>query len=169
MPLYAAKVHLFAGEPEGGKGSARCLQRRGSGVRPASTSSTSTSRTRPRPPFIGWWHSEWAADAIAKGFHYVRPDEPLDNAGRAAVERVLEAYPADLAIIDGLTDKLAIRGIETRDNAEVANWMRDLPQGLRRRGIATVLDDHVVKDSDAHGRYSIGAQQKLAKVDVASA
>ena len=69
-------------------------------------------------------------------------------------------------MIDGMTDALAIEGIDLRDNTEVANWMRGLPMKLRDRGMAVVITDHVIKDSEARGRWSIGAQHKLAKTDV---
>jgi len=164
--LYAGKIHLFAGEPEGGKG---WLAMKAAGERLEAGEHViyvdfedEAAAAVDRLGALGA-----SADVIAERFHYVRPDEPLDDRGRAAIEHVLETFQPTLAVIDGLTDGLAVHGIDLRDNTEVANWMRDLPQSLRRRGITTVLNDHVVKDGDARGRYSIGAQHKLAKVDVA--
>jgi hypothetical protein len=164
--LYAGKVHLFAGEPEGAKGWLAMLaakERIAAGEHALYIDfEDEAAAAVDRLVALGV-----DADAIDGRFHYVRPDEPLNDAGRTAIERILDAFGPTLAVIDGLTDGLAIHGIDLRDNTEVANWMRDLPQGLRRRGIATVINDHVVKDGDARGRYSIGAQHKLAKVDVA--
>jgi hypothetical protein len=103
--------------------------------------------------------------AILDHFHYVRPDEPLDEAGRREIERLLEQGPA-LAVFDGMTEVLALEGIDLRDNTEVAKWMRDLPGAYRRRGATVLIIDHVAKDSDSRGRYPIGAQHKLGKADV---
>jgi hypothetical protein len=164
--LYRGKVHLCAGEPEGAKGwlaMKACTERLAAGEHVLYIDfEDEAAAAVDRLVALGV-----DVDAIAERFHYVRPDEPLDQDGRAAIEHVLETFRPTLSVIDGLTDGLAIHGIDLRDNTEVANWMRDLPQGLRRRGIAVWLNDHVVKDGDARGRYSIGAQHKLAKVDVA--
>jgi hypothetical protein len=106
------------------------------------------------------------AAAITERFHYVRPDEPLTDAGRAEIDELLATYEPTLGVIDGMTDALALHGVDLRDNTEVANWMRGLPMMLRNRGTAVVITDHLTKDSESRGRWSIGAQHKLAKTDV---
>jgi hypothetical protein len=129
--LYAGKVHLFAGEPEGAKGWLAMLtakERIAAGEHVLYVDfEDEAAAAVDRLVALGV-----SADAIAARFHYLRPDEPLNDAGRAAIERGLETFGPTLAVIDGLTDGLAIHGIDLRDNTEVANWMRDLPQGLRR-------------------------------------
>ncbi len=153
--LYGGKVHLCAGEPEGAKGwlaMKACSERIAAGdhvlyIDFEDEAAAAVDRLTALGVHV---------DAIAERFHYVRPDEPLDDAGRAAIEYVLATFRPTLAVIDGLTDALAIHGVDLRDNTEVANWMRDLPQGLRRRGIAVFLNDHVVKDGDARGATRSG-------------
>ena len=144
--LYGGKVHLCAGEPEGAKGwlaMKACSERIAAGEHVLYIDfEDEAAAAVDRLTALGVH-----VDAIAERFHYVRPDEPLDDAGRAAIEYVLATFRPTLAVIDGLTDALAIHGVDLRDNTEVANWMRDLPQGLRRRGIAVFLNDHVVKDA----------------------
>ena len=162
--IYRAKVHAFNGEPESGKGWLALLavaERLDAGERAAyidfeDEAAVAVARLRA----LGV-----DDDAIRERFHYIRPDEPLDDAGRREIERLLE-YPITLAVIDGFTDALALHGIDLRDNTEVAKWMADLPGWLKRRGVPAILIDHVTKDSESRGRYAIGAQHKLAKVDV---
>jgi hypothetical protein len=42
-----------------------------------------------------------------------------------------------------------------------------LPRVLKRAGLAVLLIDHVVKDKDKRGRFSLGGQHKLAGIDCA--
>ena len=163
--VYAAKIHSLAGEPESGKGWLILLlaaERIAAGEHVLYIDFEDEART-----VVGrLLATGLAAEAIVERFHYVRPDEPLTEAARAEVEHVLETFRPALGLIDGLTDARAIHGIDLRDNTEVANWMRGLPMTLRNRGMAVVITDHVTKDSDSRGRWAIGAQHKLAKVDV---
>ena len=163
--IYRAKVHSYNGEPECGKGwlsLLACAERLDAGEHVAYIDfedEAAVAITRLRALGV-------SDDTIGERFHYIRPDEPLDDAGRREIERLLE-YPIALVVIDGLTDALALHGIDLRDNTEVAKWMADLPGWLKRRGVAVILTDHVTKDTESRGRYGIGAQHKLAKVDVA--
>jgi hypothetical protein len=163
--LYAGKIHSVAGEPESGKGwfALRCLDERlAAGEHVLYIDFEDEAHT-----VVGRLLALGVdPERIRSHFHYVRPDEPLSDAGRAEIERVLIERKPTLAVIDGLTDALAIHGVDLRDNTEVANWMRALPCTLRDGGAAVVINDHVVKDSDSRGRWAIGAQHKLAKVDV---
>jgi hypothetical protein len=163
--LYRGKVHWFAGEPETAKGWLAAAAtseeiRAGEHVLWADfedEASTLVSRlgVLGHPP-----------EEIVERFHYLRPDEPMTDAGRGELEQVLEEFRPSLGVIDGMTDALALEGIDLRDNTEVATWMRGLPMMLRDRGMAVVICDHVIKDSESRGRWSIGAQHKLAKTDV---
>ncbi len=103
--------------------------------------------------------------AIAERFHYARPEEPLDERGWAEMAGALDRRPS-LIVLDGVTEALALHGLDLRDNSEVAEWLQ-IPRRLGRTGAAVVLIDHVVKDRETRGRWAIGAQHKLAGVDVA--
>jgi AAA domain len=163
--IYAAKVHSIIGEPESAKGwfahrAAKDRLEAGDHVFYVDFEDEAAAAVD-RQLALGT-----SEETILQRLHYVRPDEPLDQVARPELERALDAFSPTLAVIDGLTDALGLHGIDLRDNTEVANWMRDLPHGLRRRGIAVLVIDHVSKDADSRGRYAIGAQHKLAKVDV---
>lgn len=103
------------------------------------------------------------SQAIKDHFHYIRPE--VDP--RASVE--LPAWHAMLgrsyvlAVIDGVTDSLGVFGYSTKDNDEVAAWMRVLPKNIANRtGAAVAVIDHVTKDNDSRGRFAIGAQAKMS-------
>ncbi len=163
--LYRGKLHLVSGEPESGKGWLALhasAERLHAGERvlyldfedePASIVARLVALGVP-------------GDTILDRFRYVRPDEPLDDRGRAALDEELNRLVA-LAVVDGVTEALTVHGFRLEDNGEVAKWLNALPRRLSRRGAAVVLIDHVVKDREARGRYAIGAQHKLAGVDVA--
>jgi hypothetical protein len=102
-------------------------------------------------------------DAIRERFRYVRPDEPITDAARDAL---IGLSPA-LVVIDGLTEALAVEALDMANNQDVAEFYKRLARPFARAGAAVLLIDHVVKDREARGRYAIGAQHKLAGVDVA--
>ena len=102
-------------------------------------------------------------EAIIEHFHYIRPEA----APRALIE--LPAWHAmleqsyELAVIDGVTDSLGVFGYSTKDNDEVATWMRVLPKNIATcTGAAVTVIDHVTKDNDSRGRFAIGAQAKMS-------
>lgn len=104
-------------------------------------------------------------DAISTRFHYVRPDEPLSAGAWAELESVLDGI--ELAVIDGVTEGLTLHGLALLDNTDIAKWLELIVRPLQRRGAAVLQLDHVTKDREGRGRYAIGAQHKLAGIDVA--
>ena len=163
--VYRAKSHLLFGEPESGKGWLACELARerlavGEHVLYVDFDDQDRAVIVSRLRALGV-----DDDAIRERFHYVIPDEPLDDVGRAEIERLLEQHEPTIAVLDGFTDALALHSVNLSDNSDIAAWMRDLPAMLRRRGVAVVLVDHVTKDRESRGGYSIGGQHKRAKVD----
>lgn len=102
---------------------------------------------------------------IGERFHYVRPDEPLTERAWSELESALGA--SALVVIDGVTEGLTMHGLDLRDNTDIAKWLELLIRPLQRRGAAVLQLDHVTKDREGRGRYAIGAQHKLAGIDVA--
>jgi hypothetical protein len=105
-------------------------------------------------------------EQIAARFHYVRPDEPITDDDWEQLAPALEQ--SVLAVIDGVNEALAVEGLEANSNADVATFNRRLLRGIKQYGeVAVLLIDHVTKDRENRGRNAIGAQHKLAAVDVA--
>jgi hypothetical protein len=165
--LYPGKLHVVHGEPETAKGWL-CLHAASEEISKGNhvfcfdfedLARTAVARSRA----LGL-----SDEAIAEFFHYVRPNEPLNEASRIALQKQLGAHRPSLVIIDGVTEALTLEGLSLSDNTEVAQWMEQLPRWVRdKTEAAIVLIDHVTKDREARGRFAIGAQHKLAGVDVA--
>lgn len=164
--LYAGKLHLVSGEPEAGKGwlaCHACAERLRAGEAAVyfdfeDTATTIVSRLLA----LGV-----PGDAILERFSYVRPDDPLSDATWPQIVGLVGVDAPALAVIDGVTEALTLHGLDLKDNADVAKWRKLLPRRLANLGPAVVEIDHVGRDREARGRYSIGAQHKLAGVDVA--
>jgi DnaB-like helicase N terminal domain/AAA domain len=105
-------------------------------------------------------------ERIVEQLVYLRPHEPLTDATWPDFETALAREPA-LVVIDGQTEALTIHGFDLADNADIARWLEKLARPATRAGAAVVLIDHVVKNKEQRGRYAIGAQHKLAGIDVA--
>ena len=162
--LYAGRVHALFGEPEACKGwlaLAATAEALDGGDRVLYVDfEDSAASIVSRLVALGV-----PVDAIRERFAYVRPDEPLQKAGRADLEAAADGVL--LAVLDGITEALSLHGLDLASNGDVAAWLDLLPRPLARAGAAVLTIDHVVKDRENRGRYAIGAQHKLAGVDCA--
>jgi hypothetical protein len=101
------------------------------------------------------------ADEDLSRVFYLRPKEPDSPAGiRAMVEQIGPA----LAAVDSYDAALAVFGLETK-NEDVRTFGNLVVDPLRSAGASCVLADHVPKDREKRGRYSIGGQAKLGLAD----
>ncbi len=89
----------------------------------------------------------------------------LHRPAEQAFLRLVNSRTWTLGIIDGVTESLALEGLEPNANAEIAAWLGRIPRRLARTGAATAVIDHVAKNPELRGRWAIGAQHKLAGVD----
>lgn len=99
---------------------------------------------------------------IIEHFDYRQPETNLANVAASADWEAILKNTYTLAVIDGVTDCLGVFGKSTLDNDDIATWMRKVPKTLASHtGAAVVLIDHVVKDKESRGRFSVGGQQKM--------
>jgi hypothetical protein len=167
--LYRGRVHSFHGESESGKSwvalaaAAEALQD-GQDVLMLDFESDAHTVVG-RLLRLGVYRT-----AIADHFDYRRPE--LSPAGLA---REFEAWTAllgaryTIAILDGVTEALAVYGVTSKDNDEVTGWIRSTPRKIAQAtGAAVILVDHVTKDADSRGRFAIGGQAKMAALDGAA-
>jgi len=101
---------------------------------------------------------------ITDHFDYRNPDL-RPNATPAELEAWTDMLAAtyDLAVIDGVTDALGLFGYSTKENDDIASWMRLVPRNIATQtGAAVIIIDHVTKDSDTRGRFAIGGQAKMS-------
>lgn len=161
--LYRGKVNAFNSESEAGKtwaALAACVAEVNAGRHVLFLDFEDSDRT-----FVKRLRELGLSDEqINKQCHYVRPDEPLDEEGRAALFAVVERYAPTVAVVDGITEVMGLHGWSIKDNDDAAKLMKEIARPLARTGAAVLLLDHVTKARDAR-RFAIGAQHKLSGVD----
>jgi hypothetical protein len=163
--IYASANHSLSGEPESCKGwitLAACAEQMANGHRVLYVDfEDNAGRVVGRLLALSL-----DQQAIRDLFVYVRPDEPLGDAAKRDLATALAGGGITLAVLDGITEGMTMQGLDLMSNTDVAKWIAMLPRKLTSRGIAVLQVDHEVKDKEARGRYAIGAQHKLAGVDV---
>lgn len=108
-------------------------------------------------------------EAIRERFGYIRPlDRVNDGFNAADLRDEIEALHPTLVIIDGVTESMVMHGLNPLDNKEIAEFGRLLPRLIASTGAAVVCLDHVVKDREGRGRYSLGGVHKLNGLDGAA-
>lgn len=103
-------------------------------------------------------------EAIRSRFAYVRPDEPLGDEAQELLDAYIKDPAPALAVVDGITEAMALHGWDPLDNAGVAQFIQLLPRRLEKVGASVLLLDHVVKKKEDRGRYGFGGQHKLAAI-----
>jgi hypothetical protein len=100
-------------------------------------------------------------------FIYLNPSEPMtDTQVRADVDALLSERRPSLVVIDAFTGALEIHGLDPNSGVEVERFYRLVAKRLADHGAAVVLLDHLTKNKDSRGRYSIGSERKLGGADV---
>lgn len=166
--FYPGKMHTLSSESEGGKtwfALACCIQEiaRGNHV-------VYLDFEDDEGGIVGRMLTLQAQPAhIRECFHYVRPEDPIGTGVNNSdlAELFIDTRPT-LAILDGITEALTMHGLNPNDNADIATFGRMLPRRLAGTGAASVALDHVPKDRENRGRYSIGAVHKLNGLDGAA-
>ncbi|WP_052441362.1 AAA family ATPase [Streptacidiphilus anmyonensis] len=100
-------------------------------------------------------------DQLRAYFHYVRPELAPGTGDVDRFVRMVSGVTPTLVVVDGITEAMAMFGLELKDNTEIAKFGRHLLRPLASTGAAVVTLDHVVKDRDSRGRYSLGGVHKL--------
>lgn len=100
--------------------------------------------------------------AIRQRFAYIRPEEPLGaNFNRQEIATALHDLRPSFVPIDGVTEGMALHGMDLTNNNDVARFGRMLLRPIAEMGAAVTTLDHVTKDRENRGRYAIGGVHKL--------
>ena len=89
---------------------------------------------------------------------------PKDAASPAAIEAMVEALKPAIITTDSYDAALALFGLEP-SNEDLRAFEARVIDPLRYHGAALLAPDHVTKNREQRGRYSIGGQAKLAIAD----
>ncbi|MDH6141015.1 hypothetical protein P3T35_003028 [Kitasatospora sp. GP30] len=101
-------------------------------------------------------------DLIRKHFAYIRPESPLtDGWNKLELTQALGDLRPTYVTVDGITEGMALHGLELKDNTDVAKFGRSILRPIADTGAAVNTLDHVVKDKEGRGRYAIGGVHKL--------
>lgn len=103
-------------------------------------------------------------EQIAK-FLYITPEEPMTSV-LAEFESLLGMVKPPLVVIDAFTGALAMHNVDPNSGVEVERFYQTVIGPMQRAGAAAVLLDHVTKNRETRGRYSIGSERKLGGADV---
>jgi hypothetical protein len=166
--LYREKVHAFNGEPESGK--SWCAQ------------AITVEQLTTGNPVLHLDFEDNAKGVVGRllavgatadilhppNFIYIAPSAPWSLEAALALEKIVAEQQPDLVIVDGVTEAMALHGLNPYDNGDVAKWWAAIPRPVARSGAAVVLIDHVVKSTENRGKWAIGAQHKLAAIDGAA-
>lgn len=102
---------------------------------------------------------------IRDRFAYFRPWDPIGDPTR--LDGVMTEHQPAMAILDSVGEGMAVEGLNPLDNSDAAKWINTYARYFQRHGCAVLIVDHQVKNKDDRGRYAIGAQHKLAVMDLA--
>lgn len=101
-------------------------------------------------------------DEVAAVLHV----EPDVEATELTIAELADAWKPSLVFIDAAAGAFALQGLDDNKRADVEYFSRTLIDPFRARGIATVVLDHVTKNSETRGRFSIGSERKVGGADV---
>lgn len=103
---------------------------------------------------------------MAERMYYVCPDRALDPLAADIVARELNKRPVTLAVLDAMNPALQLQGLDPTSTVEVQRFLRETVGLFHRRGIATLLIDHVTKSKEGRAGYAYGSERKITGIDV---
>ena len=162
--VYPGRLHVWSGEPESLKSMVALAVMAGevkAGRQVVYVDLENGAReTLARLRALGLDDAE-----IEAGFVYLTPGEPIGR-GLAEVARIVEESRPSLVTIDSYTASLELHGFDPNASVDVERHARTVLAPFRQHGAAVLVIDHVVKDGDRRGRFSIGSERKLAVAEV---
>lgn len=162
--LYRGRVNAFLGEPESAKSWAgqaalvECIQRGGDVLMVDFENNLSPVRDR----MLGLGLSEYE---FTTHFAYCRPDEILTADSKAYRDLMVTLEDHfDLIMVDGITDGMAMLGLNPLELMDAGKFDRLLLRPMADSGAAVVVIDHVTKSREGRGDWAIGSQHKKAAI-----
>jgi hypothetical protein len=164
--VYPGRRHIFSGEPESLKTWATlCLEveqiQKGCTV-------VHIDLEMGRRDIVERLRHLGATDQeVTDHFVYIEPSEAITADGVLEhVTNLIATRRPTLVVIDAFTGALAIHGWNPNSDVEIEAFYINVVDVLRRNGAAVVLLDHLPKDKENRGMYSIGSGRKVGATDV---
>lgn len=158
--VYPGKRHVFSGPPESAKTlAAYCILihtvRQGhTGVLIDFEMGAYDARQR--------LHELGASPDEISRVLYLEPDQAATD---ERINQLVARTPA-LVVIDAAAGAYELEGLDDNKRGDVEKISRLYVRSFWRAGIATILIDHVVKNTETRGRFVIGSERKLGGADV---
>src|SRR5439155_10767997 len=93
-------------------------------------------------------------ERIASSFLYFEPEERLAEQALLDVVAVVAERNVRLFVIDAFNGMLSLHGLDPNSTPDVETFWREVATPICKTGAAPTLIDHVVKSSDARGKYA---------------
>ncbi|MCP3422977.1 hypothetical protein [Nocardioides pinisoli] len=108
---------------------------------------------------------------IKKHFHYFRPDDAISEEDQRRFRLMVKRWSPSLVVLDGVTEAYSLHGLSINSSEDAAAWFALFARRFQTKGAVDGYDgpaivelDHVVKDRDGRGNWTIGTQHKKAGI-----
>ena len=163
--VYPGRSHIFMGEPESCK-TWQALVVVAQEIRAGNAALYVDLEDEPITAVERLLQLGLSVDEIADGFLYMQPGGPFDLVAGAHVDMHLGLCdrPVTVAVIDSMTEAMALNGGDPDKGTDVARFYHGLPKTLMLNGLAVIMIDHVTKSNDNRGRWAIGSERKISGI-----
>lgn len=162
--VYPGEVHVFSGEP-GAMKTWAALALCADELRLGSCVFWIDHEMGPRRTLERLRAVGLAEEAIRR-LVYFAPSEALRGSLLEDVHALVAARQPSLVVIDAFSGALVLHGLNQDSAADVETFYAGVVSVLRESGAAVVILDHVTKNSEARGKFSIGSGRKIGAADV---
>jgi AAA domain len=94
---------------------------------------------------------------------YVEPEAPPDFGD---LDEIINYLRPTLVVLDASAGCYALLGLDDNKRVDVEHFVAALVTPFRQHDIAVIAIDHVTKNADTRGRFSIGSERKIGSCDV---
>lgn len=105
-----------------------------------------------------------ATDDDLERILFVEPDTPADA---STIGSLADRWEPTIVLFDSSAGAFGLHGADDNKRQDTERVAGLLVDPLRDRGRASVVLDHVVKNSAERGRWAVGSERKIGGVDVA--
>lgn len=102
-----------------------------------------------------------ATEDEVRAIHYVEPNEPPQGAMQHMIDAGIQ-----LVIVDASASAFEIMGLDDNSRKDVERFARTWINPFWKAGVTTMLIDHVTKDTETRGKFTIGSERKLGSTDI---
>lgn len=164
--VYPGQRHIFSGEPESLKSWALfCIE--AAEIQKGECAMHIDLEMGRAAVYERLRHLGLTDEQIQNQFIYVEPSEAITAEGVLPYfTQLLEERKPSFVAIDAFTGALAMHGYSPNDGIDVQMFYNTVVEVLRKHGAAVVLLDHLPKDKENRGKYSIGSERKVGEAEV---